>query len=128
MSDSWLSSLKQGDKVIVQRRSIEDICTVERITPTGIIKLNNRLQFDKHGRERGAGYGWTHWLRELTDEKRAEFEHRNLAQRVSKIDWSKCSADQLRRIKAITEEDKGDARMAEMDSPNSVVDSGADGP
>ena len=109
MSDMrWLLSLKPGDKVIVQHRSRETIGIVAKVTPTGIVKLEDGSQFNKGGSERGADV-WNHrWLHELTDEKRAEFEHRDLAQRVGEIDWSKCSADQLRRIKAITEEGKGD--------------------
>lgn len=108
MSELWLSKIKPNDMVIVQHRSRETIGTVAKITPTGIIKLTDGSQFTSGGRERGVDVWGVRWLHELTDGKRAEFEHRDLANWVSKIDWSKCSTDQLRRIKAITEEGRGD--------------------
>lgn len=49
----WLSQLKVGDKVIISRAHWgSKVSTVEKITPTEMIKVDKRM-FNKDGRERG---------------------------------------------------------------------------
>lgn len=49
----WLSQLKVGDKVIISRAHWgSKMSKVEKITPSGMIKVDGRM-FNKDGRERG---------------------------------------------------------------------------
>lgn len=56
--DEWLAKLKPGDKVIATRgHGEEEIVTVEKITTTGRIVLNNGRTYNPDGRIRGGnGY------------------------------------------------------------------------
>lgn len=64
---NWIKNLKEGDLVIVETRLSSRIAKVEKITPSGLIKVNGVL-YNKNGLMRG-GDSWNiPILREATDE------------------------------------------------------------
>lgn len=64
---NWIKNLKEGDLVIVESNLSSRIAKVEKITPSGLIKVNGVL-YNKDGFMRG-GDSWNMpKLREATDE------------------------------------------------------------
>ena len=58
MTDNdWIKELKVGDKVFVGHRDYYEVSVVEKITPTGFIKVNENL-YNENGYLRG-GDVWT---------------------------------------------------------------------
>ena len=76
-------NVKVGDKVLVSGRYKENdyIAEVEKVTPTGRIKLSggSSAQFDKYGREMGANLYYSHWLSIPTEEDYKRIEKNKLA-------------------------------------------------
>ena len=50
MNTEWIDNLEAGDDVIISNRYSQFVCTVEKITPAGKIKVNG-LMFRKDGSE-----------------------------------------------------------------------------
>jgi len=76
---SWLENLKAGDKIIVTSRYYQTITTVEKITPTGRIKIDGEY-FGKDGYAIGRGdtwYGRSH-LKEATPEAVEKIRQNNI--------------------------------------------------
>jgi len=67
MTQEWLKNLKVGDNVFV-RKGFEDstlqVHVIERITPTGLVRVNNMLFRD--GMKRHALYDSPHYLVEYS--------------------------------------------------------------
>lgn len=102
----WLKNLKQGDSVIVKSRYRKTLSTIDKITPTGRIKIGTSQY--KDGYLMG-GNTWDHeYLIEASEEEivklQEEIERRNLVNEVRNINTNKLSLDQLRRIKLIFDE------------------------
>ncbi len=66
--NEFLKNIKEGDTVIMTRRFFEKICKVEKITPTGLIKVNGIL-FNKSGIQRGGDTWSKYYLHEATPER-----------------------------------------------------------
>jgi len=104
----WLLNLKVGDKVIKTsgRGGSEDICIVEKITPTGRMIVScgeQEFPFDVHGRLVKEAK-WNHcWLVEATEEAVYELKHRRWRTNSDTILWSCSESRQIRE--AITDED-----------------------
>ena len=79
-------NVKVGDKVLVSGRYATDdfIAEVEKVTPTGRIRLSDRssTQFDKYGREMGANLYYLHWLSIPTEEDYNRVEKNKLAGKI----------------------------------------------
>ena len=56
MENDWLARLKAGDEVIYSHYGEYKVSVVEKITPTGLIRVQNRL-FNKDGSARGEMFG-----------------------------------------------------------------------
>lgn len=99
MDKEWIKNLKAGDMVIVVRgnyygRSM-DVSTVEKITPSGLIKVGGIL-YKQDGLARGE---WTYKLEEETEEvilkiKRSEKiqECFDLMRRIQKLSYKQAVA------------------------------------
>lgn len=87
---NWIEELKAGDKVFVNGRSGRSLETVQKITPTGRVVVNN-IQFI------GGTNKSNMWdiivLEEATEEKIKEYKIREFIQRVF---------NELRQKKSIT--------------------------
>ena len=69
--NDWISNLKPGDEVFIRSPYGDKyLRTVEKITPTGLIKVGGCL-YTKEGRQRGEAFA--HGLVECTPEKKEEF-------------------------------------------------------
>lgn len=103
----WLKELKQGDKVVYNagHRNIDYIMvTVEKITPTGIIKTSDGRSWNTNGRERGrekSTWRATYYLQPFTQEIKDKLEKTSLCFDFNKVNLEKLSLDQLRQIHAI---------------------------
>lgn len=79
-------NVKVGDKVLVSGRYATDdfIAEVEKVTPTGRIRLSDRssIQFDKYGREMGANLYYSHKLSIPTKEDYNRVEKNKLAGKI----------------------------------------------
>ncbi len=79
-------TVKVGDKVLVSGRYKEDdyIAKVEKVTPTGRIKLSggNSAQFDKYGIQMGANLYYSHRLSIPTKEDYKRVEKNKLAGKI----------------------------------------------
>ena len=79
-------NVKVGDKVLVSGRYATDdfIAEVEKVTPTGRIRLSDRssTQFDKYGREMGAKIYYSHKLSIPTKEDYNRVEKNKLAGKI----------------------------------------------
>jgi hypothetical protein len=79
-------TVKVGDKVLVSGRYKEDdyIAKVEKVTPTGRIKLSggNSAQFDKYGRQMGANLYFPYRLSIPTKEDYKRIEKNKLAGKI----------------------------------------------
>lgn len=64
---NWIKNLKEGDLVIVQTRLCQHLRKVEKITPSGLIKVNGVL-YNKDGVMRGCSVWEVNVLHEATDE------------------------------------------------------------
>ncbi len=76
---NWLEELKAGDKVFVSSRSGVSLETVQKITPTGRVVVNN-VQFI--GGINRANIWDIVTLEEATEEKIKEYEIRGFVRRV----------------------------------------------
>ncbi len=86
----WFRELKGGDKVIIKGYYNKIIATIDKITPTGRIKVNNDA-FDHDGREIGA-YDWRpnyllKWTQEEEDEIAKQIEFKNMCYFLTQTNW-----------------------------------------
>lgn len=86
---AWIKELKIGDKIAVDisstwMRNNYKICTVEKITPTGRIKLSDGSQYQPDGKQIGTSYSYP--LRQITPAILDIIKRRQL---ISKIDIDK---------------------------------------
>lgn len=87
---NWIKELKAGDKVFVSNRSGTTLETVQRITPTGRVVVNN-IQFIDGTNKSNM---WNIFvLEEATEEKIKEYKIRGFIRRVF---------NELRQKKSIT--------------------------
>lgn len=77
--ESWLKKLKAGDKVFVSSRSGTTLATVQKITPTGRVVVNN-IQFT-NGVNKSNMWDIIR-LDEATEEKISKHKTRRFVQRV----------------------------------------------
>lgn len=91
--NDWISNLKPGDEVFVRSPYGDKyLRTVEKITPTGLIKVGGCL-YTKEGRQRGETFA--HGLSECTPEKKEEFMRDIFVSGVTRA---------IRNVKSITYE------------------------
>ena len=80
----WLKSVKVGDEIAISYSSPwrigYAICKVEKITPTGRIKLDNGTQYNADGEKIGDRY--SHPLRQITPEILELIKRRSLMYKV----------------------------------------------
>lgn len=76
---NWIENLKEGDLVIVENRFSSRIAKVEKITPSGLIKVEGTL-YTKDGFVRGSKSDpWSiNVLREATNDAIAEVRNNKL--------------------------------------------------
>lgn len=80
--DDWIKSLKAGDKVIVSSTYGTRVAEVEKITPSGLIKVDGTL-YNQNGCERSQ---WcTSSIHEATEEAVREVEQRKVVTKAFKI-------------------------------------------
>jgi hypothetical protein len=96
----WLKILKVGDEVAIDISNnwisnAYKVCKVEKITPSGRIKLDDGSQYQPSGRKIGDSYSYP--LRQITPEILEIIERRNLMDKL-KFDKFKglLSAERLR--------------------------------
>lgn len=65
--NEWIKNLKVGDLVVVSSRTFAAVRKVEKITPSGLIKVNGIL-YNNNGCERGGDICSRNYLREATPE------------------------------------------------------------
>lgn len=85
----WLKTLKAGNEVAVDCSSMWNknffkILKVEKITPSGRIKLSDGSQYQSSGREIGESYSYP--LRQITPEIMDFIERRNLLYKINDFD------------------------------------------
>lgn len=89
-NNNWLSELKAGDKVVINNYGHREIHFVEKITPSGMIKVNGSL-YNKDGSKRGASYGFG--LSQCTPEIEKE---------IAEIRFIKNVIIKIKNVKALT--------------------------
>jgi hypothetical protein len=103
-TQEWVDSLKEGDEVAVDIGSFSFpsvvILTVEKITPSRIIKTSNGYTFNKHGEERGNNDAWSSKKRlmPITDVILEKIERKNLTSIIENVKASDLSLETLRDI------------------------------
>ncbi len=109
----WLKDLKPGHKVAYDSgtygRIKYNIVTVEKITPSGIIKTSDGNSWTKEGRQKGikaSSWETPHHLKPLTQEIRNIVEKETAVQYLSKMDFKKLPLDALRHIVGVIEMEK----------------------
>jgi hypothetical protein len=116
MAESWIASLKAGDKVFVAHSQswTENFteAVVERVTPSGrIIALG--YTFNPDGWERGASVRAAHvlhrWSEDAARSYQEQRDHRARVNRMAhQVKWHEVAPAKLREIAAILDrEDKG---------------------
>lgn len=85
---TWLKALKPGDKVVVcTGRDTDTLKTVEKVTPSGIVRLKDDggRTFDAHGHRRGKRerFGAFVFLQQATPEAIQEIQRMNMVSRLS---------------------------------------------
>lgn len=80
----FLKNLKAGDLVIVSSRTFEAIRKVEKITPSGLIKVNGTL-YNKDGGERGGDIWNRCYLIEATPERLQAVRERLTIQKAHRL-------------------------------------------
>jgi len=112
-SKTWLKTLKVGDEVAIERYSLEkyeySIHKIEKITPTGQIKLEGKEVRFKNGVEmrRTGAWDFPDEIKPVTDEIRMRIEEsrlrRKLISALTKINISELPTEKLRKIKEIVD-------------------------
>lgn len=99
--EGWLAELKQGDKIVVVSRHWKVIGEVVGITKTGKINVkhhNSVTQYDSKGLKKIDSWSWF----KLSNVSIELFEKELLLKRkiakLSKVEWSYCSADKIDKI------------------------------
>lgn len=95
-----MENLKIGQPLLCTDFYREYIVTVKKITPTGIISINeDSRKFNKNGRMRGyKGYHTAPRLSILTHEKMIEMHKKEIVKLLKKADFSKCSLNDLKTV------------------------------
>ena len=62
-------NIKAGDKVIISREGLENIFTVEKVTPTGRIKVNGEYYRSDDGHKIGSGIWCRGYIVPYTEER-----------------------------------------------------------
>lgn len=92
----WLSSLKSGDKVVDKvynhGKSYYRILEIEKVTPTGKIRLKDGTLLDSNGYKYGE-WGGSITIEPLTEEIKKEIILRNKYSKITRIDLSKVIGD-----------------------------------
>lgn len=99
----WIESLKVGDEVYYDGGfwNGKMIKTIVKITPSGLFKIGNEY-IDKSGQIRGTFKN----VYPVTQKVRDEVEFKLLSNKISPLNFSLLTLDQLRRIDAIVNEKK----------------------
>lgn len=106
MDTEWLKKLKIGDKVLIRSRTGYRTDTIERITPTGQIKIKSSDYKFKNGEQLGRSkWDYGTYLEEWTVEKQTSIDNEKkrdyLAYKIKCVDFYKLSLEQLETISAI---------------------------
>lgn len=104
---NFTENLKKGDLVIVAYRNGERICEVEKITPSGLIKVDGTL-FYKSGCERGGDVWNRYYLREATPQAIQIIKESATIQKAFKLmrNVSKITLNQANQIIEILKENE----------------------
>jgi hypothetical protein len=105
----WLRDLKEGDKVIISSDYITKIKSINKITPTGKIKIDN-YSYDSDGREIN-GSMWhrkylTQWTQEKEDEIIKQIKFQKICNKLSEVKWEKMEFDLVKKIYSILQDNK----------------------
>lgn len=85
-------NVKAGDKVIVIGRFSKSVSKVEKITPTGLIKVDGRLYYDT-GNERGGDVWTSNTIYEYSEEE---------GRKIIENNYIKKTITKLRKIETLT--------------------------
>lgn len=90
----WLKELKEGDKIIVNSNYRVFITVVDKITPTGRIKVGN-TQYDYTGWEITSD-SWhrnslEQWSQKKEDRIKRQIEFKKMCNKLSNTKWEDCS-------------------------------------
>lgn len=75
------SKLKAGDKVLVCDRYGETVVKVEKITPSGFVRVQGRLYYSD-GSSRSSDIWYKPWLKPWTQEKENELKREHMIAKV----------------------------------------------
>jgi hypothetical protein len=94
---SWIKELKKGDKLYYKNRwSAINIVVVDKITPTGKIRLENGNLTDSKGYlKSGSVWDGGNWLKPISQEILDEIKQRNIAGKLKNFDFSKLDLNTL---------------------------------
>jgi len=105
MSNEWLKTLKVGDTAVYDdgysRTKHYNLVTVEKITPTGIIKTNDGKSWNTEGKERGATparWARTNSLQPYTEEVKEHIKREWALNYLRKADLNVLPTDKLIEI------------------------------
>lgn len=102
--DDWLKTLKVGDEVCYDTAYISEnyvIATVSGITPTGMVRLDNGLLFNKGGFCRDKMRNFRYHLQPVTDEIREKVRRKELLTLIGKFKFVNLTLAQLEAIAEI---------------------------
>lgn len=106
MDTEWLKSLKIGDKVLIRSRIGYRTDIVEKITPTGQIKIKSSDYKFKNGEQLGRSkWDYGTYIEEWTVEKQTSIDNEKkrdyLAYKMKSMRFDELSLEQLETIAAI---------------------------
>lgn len=106
---NWLQSLKQGDRVYINRGATHSIsvipATVERTTKTTII-VDGKKYRKSDGIKQGDWCYFMPYLLEANPKRDAEYRSHCLKKELKELNIDKLTVDQVERILAIAKEEK----------------------
>ncbi len=106
MDTEWLKSLKIGDKVLIRSRIGYRTDIVEKITPTGQIKIKSSDYKFKNGEQLGRSkWDYGTYIEEWTVEKQTSIDNEkkrdSLAFKMRNVNFYELSLEQLEKISVI---------------------------
>jgi hypothetical protein len=98
MTMTELTGIKPGDTLFISNRWSKWLDKVDRITPTGRVILKNGTQFNPDGYQRGQT-GWDRTsARPATNDDIAGINRSHLVQKLSRFQWDKLGAEDLKAV------------------------------
>jgi hypothetical protein len=103
VNTEWLKDLKVGDRVLIRSRTGYRTDTVEKITPTGQIKIKSSDYKFKNGEQLGRGkWDYGTYLEQWTEEKQNAIDNEkkrdHLAYMMKSVNFYELSLEHLQKI------------------------------